>query len=57
MRQSGAFITSVESVVFQLAGDSSNPTFKKTISPLIKELLKHENGFDRTRKDASPARL
>ncbi|TYZ64577.1 hypothetical protein PybrP1_001489 [[Pythium] brassicae (nom. inval.)] len=53
MRQSGAFITSVESSIFQLAGDASTPTFKKTISPLIKEHLKHENGFDRTSKDAS----
>ncbi|CAH0514793.1 unnamed protein product [Peronospora belbahrii] len=45
MRQSGAFITSVESAIFQLANDASNPEFK-SISKLIKEHLKVENGFD-----------
>jgi nicotinamidase-related amidase len=45
MRQSGAFITSVESAIFQLANDASNPEFK-SISKLIKEHLKTENGFD-----------
>ncbi|KAG1690435.1 phospholipase C type enzyme [Phytophthora capsici] len=45
MRQSGAYITSVESAIFQLANDASNPEFK-SISRLIKEHLKVENGFD-----------
>ncbi|POM71142.1 Isochorismatase [Phytophthora palmivora] len=45
MRQSGAYITSVESAIFQLANDASNPEFK-SISKLIKEHLKMENGFD-----------
>uniref|UniRef100_A0AAV1U5X8 Isochorismatase-like domain-containing protein n=1 Tax=Peronospora matthiolae TaxID=2874970 RepID=A0AAV1U5X8_9STRA len=44
MRQSGAFITSVESAIFQLANDASNPEFK-SISKLIKEHLEVENGF------------
>lgn len=45
MRQSGAFITSVELSIFQLAGDAKNPKFKH-ISQLIKEHLKAPNGFD-----------
>ncbi|RLN86561.1 hypothetical protein BBJ28_00001492 [Nothophytophthora sp. Chile5] len=45
MRQSGAFITSVETAIFQLANDASNPEFKG-VSKLIKEHLKAENGFD-----------
>ncbi|CAI5744954.1 unnamed protein product [Peronospora destructor] len=45
MRQSGAYITSVESAIFQLAHDASNPDFHN-ISKLIKEHLKVENGFD-----------
>ncbi|KAF1329916.1 Isochorismatase, partial [Globisporangium splendens] len=52
MRQSGAFITSVESSIFQLARDSKNPKFKD-ISKLIKEHLKVDNGFD----TSSAARL
>lgn len=44
MRQSGAFISSVESSIFQLAGDASHPSFR-SISKLIKEHLKVENGF------------
>ncbi|KAI9907483.1 hypothetical protein PsorP6_016670 [Peronosclerospora sorghi] len=45
MRQSGAFITSVESAIFQLVNDASHPEFK-SISKLIKEHLKTKNGFD-----------
>ncbi|TMW60200.1 hypothetical protein Poli38472_000242 [Pythium oligandrum] len=45
MRQSGAFITSVESSIFQLAGDASHPSFR-SISKLIKEHLKVDNAFD-----------
>jgi hypothetical protein len=45
MRQSGAFITSVESTIFQLAGDAKNPSFR-AVSKLIKEHLKVPNGFD-----------
>ncbi|RLN51911.1 hypothetical protein BBJ28_00002201 [Nothophytophthora sp. Chile5] len=48
MRQSGAFITSVETAIFQLANDASNPEFKG-VSKLIKEHLKAENGFDSAR--------
>lgn len=53
MRQSGAFITSVELAIFQLAGDAKSPKFKH-ISKLIKEHLKETNGFD---ANATPARL
>lgn len=45
MRQSGAFITSVESAIFQLANDSKAPGFRN-ISALIKEHLKVANGFE-----------
>lgn len=45
MRQSGAFISSVETSIFQLAGDAKNPHFR-AISKLIKEHLKVPNGFD-----------
>lgn len=56
MRQSGAFITSVESSIFQLTGDASAPKFK-SISKLIKEHLKVENGFDTAAKGSAAARL
>lgn len=36
MRQSGAFLTTAESCVFQLMGDSRFPQFKQ-ISALLKE--------------------
>ncbi|CAH0486142.1 unnamed protein product [Peronospora farinosa] len=45
MRQSGAYITSVESAIFQLTHDASNPEFKN-ISKLIKKHLQVENGFE-----------
>ncbi|CAH0486139.1 unnamed protein product [Peronospora farinosa] len=45
MRQSGAYITSVESAIFQLTHDASNPEFKN-ISKLIKKHLQEENGFE-----------
>lgn len=35
MRQSGAFISTSESVLFELLGDSKHPNFKE-IQPLIK---------------------
>lgn len=47
MRQSGAFITSVESSIFQLADDASNPEFRG-ISKLIKEHRLMEAGFKNT---------
>ena len=35
MRQSGAFISTSESIIFELMGDSKHPKFKE-IQPLIK---------------------
>jgi len=37
MRQAGAFITTCESVLFQLMGDSKHPSFKE-VQKLIMEL-------------------
>ncbi|DAZ97376.1 TPA: hypothetical protein N0F65_003399 [Lagenidium giganteum] len=45
MRQSGAFVTSVESSIFQLTGDAAHPKFR-AISKLIKEHLSVPNAFD-----------
>ncbi|KAJ0410605.1 hypothetical protein ATCC90586_007438 [Pythium insidiosum] len=47
MRQSGAFITSVESAIFQLTGDAAQPHFR-AISKLIKAHLQVPNAFDET---------
>ncbi|GLE06236.1 hypothetical protein PINS_up015478 [Pythium insidiosum] len=47
MRQSGAFITSVESAIFQLTGDAAQPHFR-AISKLIKAHLQVPNAFDGT---------
>jgi isochorismate hydrolase len=52
MRQSGAFITSVESSIFQLCRDAKHPNFKN-ISKLIKDHLQAENGFDRSHGEFS----
>lgn len=45
MRQSGAFITSAESALFQMANDSKSPSFRN-ISALVKEHLQFTNGFE-----------
>lgn len=45
MRQAGAFITSVESIIFQMTRDAAHPKFR-SISKLIKQHLQSKNGFD-----------